>query len=129
AASAGSRGARMVGLLSAATVLQLLDLALTLTFMKTTGMVELNPLARWIVDMGGAEGLVAFKAASVLVSLGVLFAVRHHRSAEIGAWIMCAVLLALTARWIENVAALAMELHAIAPMEAMGDERWVRIAD
>ena len=56
--STSARNRRMVWILGAAAVMGVLDLALTLTLMHTTGMYESNPLAAAIVRHVGARHVV-----------------------------------------------------------------------
>jgi hypothetical protein len=90
---------RMAGLLALIAVVSMADLWLTLTYLKTSGMSEGNPLARWIMSMNCAWVLVAFKFTLVGFTLSVLWWARKRRSAEIAAWFGCIVMAWLCFRW------------------------------
>lgn len=98
------RADRVCILVAVAAILNLADLWLTVHFMQTTGMVELNPLARFIAG-AGTSGLAVFKGASVLTHAAVLAALRRRRSAEVGAWVSVLALALLTSHWLTYVGA------------------------
>lgn len=106
AASILPRADRVCILVAVAASLNLADLWLTVHFMQTTGMVEMNPLARFIAG-AGISGLAAFKGASVLIHAAVLGALRRRRSAEVGAWVSVAALALLMSHWLIYVGASA----------------------
>lgn len=74
------------------------DTWLTLNFMTTVGMIELNPLARAAAGAGPA-GLIGLKALSLAVHAGVLMALRRSAWAERAAWASVAVMIALAGHW------------------------------
>ncbi len=118
---------RRVALLALAMILMgLADLQLTLTYMRSAGMLELNPLARAMVDLGGAPQLIRFKLFSIAASAGLLYLMRRHSLAERCAWVSCAALLLLTAHWVHynnNATAIGVASADLA------DHRWVAIRD
>jgi len=115
------RSRRIVLLLALAAVLGLFDLALTVAYMRGVGMVELNPLARAMINLGGAGQLIRFKLFTIATSCGILYLLRRHRQAEICAWISLAVLAALTAHWLNYNA----HAHTMAALADASDPRWV----
>jgi len=123
---------RRVALLAIAMILMgLADLQLTLTYMGSAGMLELNPLARAMIDLGGAPQLIRFKLLTIAVSAGLLYLLRRHSIAERCAWLSCAALLGLTAHWVRyNAHATSPEgAGAILAQVDLGDHRWVVIRD
>lgn len=123
---------RRVALLAFAMVLMgLADLQLTLTYMRSIGMIELNPLARAMVDLGGAPQLIRFKLFSIALSAGLLFLLRRHSLAERCAWVSCAALLALSIHWTRynEHAASASAAGAVIAQLDISDHRWVAIRD
>lgn len=100
-------------LLTAILIMQVNDLHWTLWYMRTIGLVELNPVAREIALAWGGEGLIALKAASFGVCAAILIALRGRANAERGAWVCVAVLGLLTVHWLRyhahapNLACLA----------------------
>lgn len=86
--SASARDRRVARLVIASLLLGLLDLALTLDAMSSTGMLEANPIARAIATAYGSPWpLVAFKCVPMAFGLAVLYACRRRTSAELGAWL------------------------------------------
>lgn len=104
AANVPPRADRVCLLIGVAASLSLADLWLTVHFMRTTGMVEINPLARLIAG-AGPLGLALLKGASVVVHGVVLGVLRRRRSAEVAAWVSVAVLTILTVQWLSYVGA------------------------
>lgn len=106
-----SRGrARRVNLLIIAMVIMgLVDLALTLTYMTSIGMFEVNPIARQMVDLGASRQLVMYKLLTVGISCGAIFMGRYHRVCEICAWCCTIGLLALMAHWVDYNTQLAAD--------------------
>jgi len=99
-AAVGSAERRVALLAIAITIMGLTDLALTLTYMKSTGMFELNPLARAMVATGGAQQLIIFKLLTLSMSAGVLFLLRRHRIVEPTAWGCALIMCLLTFHWV-----------------------------
>lgn len=95
----GARRRRVTLLVLAMALMGLADLALTLTFMTSVGMYEVNPIARFMVAVGGAGQLVRYKLFTIVLSGGILYLLRHHKTAERCAWLSCAGLLALSLHW------------------------------
>ena len=90
------RATRVLLLLGTALIVSVADLIMTLKFVTSVGMIEANPIARWIMKSGDATSLTIFKMALTLASLGTIFYFRRKRCAEIAAWIAFAVMLALS---------------------------------
>ncbi len=99
-----TRSLRVIVLVSITVVLGVLDLALTIHYMGTIGLPEANPLARLLAEISPGL-LVAGKLALVAINAGLLLALVKQRSAEIGAWVSCIVLVALTIHWTNYIAA------------------------
>lgn len=123
-------GERRVSLLVIAiTIMGLADLMLTLIYMQTTGMYELNPLARAMVATGGSAQLVVFKLLTLSLSAGVLYLLRRQRVAEPAAWACAAVMCALSIHWISYNNQLENPDIWHGMQIAMSDESYVRIDD
>lgn len=121
------RQARVVMLLFAVLAMSIADLIMTLTYATSVGMVELNPLARAMMS-GGRYELIAWKLATVLLGIGILFFIRRTRGGEFGAWVCCLVLAALTFHWINynrEASSLTREMHIISQAE---DASFVQMA-
>ncbi len=97
------RTRRIVILLVAIFTMSVFDLLLTLTYVQGVGMVELNPLARKVMAHGSPTLLTLWKLGIVGGACMVVFLGRRARVAEVGAWIACLVLVALTIHWLRYI--------------------------
>ncbi len=95
------RPRRVTIVVLATAALGLIDLAFTLTYMTSIGMIEANPLARLMVSIGGAGQLVRFKLFTILLSGGLLYLSRERRIAEVAAWLGLLIMLMLSAHWLD----------------------------
>jgi len=77
------------------------DLLCTLAYVTSIGMVELNPIARHMVQIGGAGQLVMYKLFTMSLSSGCIFLIRRNHKAEWCAWFCFAVMLWLTLHWVQ----------------------------
>lgn len=123
------RERRVTVLVLAAIALGLVDLAFTLTYMLSIGMFEANPLARAMVEIGGARQLVVFKLFTMALSGGLLYLLRRTPAAELVAWLCLAGLLALSAHWTVYTNALATLGGTFDPRIAALDPQWVVITE
>jgi hypothetical protein len=118
-----ARPARVAALLVAVIAMSLADLYMTLAHLLHFGMIEANPLARRIMETGTPAEIIIWKLTTVLVAVGILFAFRRRRAAEIGALVCFIALGWLTAHWLtynESISALTAELHALAAVNDTG---------
>lgn len=114
---------RMHVLLIGIVILSVLDLLLTLDHLRTNGLLEANPLVVTLVEATQSVWvLVLYKLASVSICVGVLFAIRRHRSGEIGAWFGLTVLVGLTALW----SVYEREVEDVTRV-AQVDDGWLRL--
>ncbi len=107
------RSNRVMFLSIAIIVMSLADLYLTLLFVTKTGMNEINPLARAMMEYQSPAILAFWKLGTITISIGILMFIRKQRSAEFGAWIGCIVLGLLMAHWmnyIEQTSHMQLEL-------------------
>ena len=81
-----SRPFRVIALGSAIAAMSSVDLYLTLLYLTHTGMPEANPLARAMIAYQSPFVLTVWKTLTVALCVGILFLIRHKRSAEFGAW-------------------------------------------
>ena len=127
-----SRPQRVALVILACMLMGLADLACTLAYVGGVGMIESNPLARFIIQTGGASWLIAFKLVTMAVTGGCLYMSRHYAMGERCAWICCAVLTALSVHWMNyNEAIVSPEnLSETILIASMNDyyevEGWVR---
>lgn len=112
--SAKSR--RVVLLILAIGLMGFADLVITLTYMRSVGMIEVNPIARFMLDVGSVEQLVLYKLFTMGLSCGVLYILRRHPRAEHGAWVCVVLLFALSIHWVRynnSIVDYANEIHVI----------------
>lgn len=134
AASAGSssfkvrRSRRVLSLSALVVAMGVTDLCCTLAYLRGVGMVELNPLARFLIEHGGALSLGCFKALSLVICVGLLVRLRARRQAEIAAWVCVAVMVALTIHWANYNAAVA-QLTPYLTGVFTPDAAWVRLGE
>lgn len=124
-----ARSRRVILLISFIFVMGIADLVMTLTYMKHSGMFELNPIARMLAGTGEPAYLAAFKLFTMTISTVALYIGRRHRAGEIGAWLCAAILLALMLHWNnynQEIASLTTELSTMA-MYGHESDIWVRI--
>lgn len=113
-----------IGLMAAA------DLIFTLTYMRTSGMIEANPLARFMIFIGDAPQLIMFKIFTTALSCGALYLAREHRRAEPAAWVCAAMLLALIVHWNNYNTAVSRftnDLAILAMTNGADEPRWVKL--
>jgi len=125
-----ARQRRIVLLLIATLIMGVFDLIYTMTYMQSVGMVEVNPLARWMIELGGPNQLILFKAATMWLSAGTLFLCRRHPVAELWTWACCVVMLALMAHWVAYNHAVVGMTHEIVVLatSAEAPDFWVRFS-
>ncbi|MFG0258332.1 MAG: DUF5658 family protein [Phycisphaerales bacterium JB043] len=121
------RASRVTLLLAGICLLGIYDLMHTLVYIRTTGMVELNPLARYMIETGGVRQLVLFKLLSLSLSCGILYMLRRTRASELCAYVGLGVMVVLTLYWFVyngQFVQLAEVWQNAAPTH---DPRWVRV--
>ncbi len=94
------RGFRVVVLSLAIAAMSSIDLYLTILYITHSGMNEMNPIARAMMEYHSPTILAIWKAGTVALSLGILLLIRKQRSAEMGAWVGCLVMGWLMFHWI-----------------------------
>ena len=119
------RSGRIWVALAVAATFALADLWLTVYFMSTTGMSEVNPVARMLADLGPGA-LVSFKLLSLLVNGSILLACRKRLSGELGAWASVLVMVMLTAHW-HNYMNKTHEMTSMDPAMLASDPSFVKL--
>ena len=119
------RSGRIWVALGVAATLGLADLWLTMYFMSTTGMSEMNPVARMLAALG-PSALVSFKLLSLLVNGSLLVACRKRFAGELGAWASVLVMVALTAHW-HNFRSTSHERTPLDPAMLASDPTFVKL--
>lgn len=125
--AAGSAERRVAALALAITLMGLADLALTLTYMRTTGMYELNPVARMMVATGGTPQLIVFKLLTLSCSAGLLYLLRRRPVAEPTAWCCALVMGLLSVHWMLYTNSIANPEVWHGMQLAMADGMFVKI--
>lgn len=120
-----ARSFRVVLLLAAIGAMSAIDLYLTILFLTHTGMPEANPLARALISYQSPLVLAAWKFLTVAVCAGILYLVRHRRSAELGAWVGAAVLAGLMSHWVRFIDHSAVQHAEYVVVGAQIDRNWV----
>ena len=131
AAKALASHRRIVLVLIAIALMGVADLLFTLTYMTGPGMMEINPLARTAIAIGGTSMLIRFKLFTILLSAGILYCCRRHRSAELWTWFCAGVMFALTLHWVHynaTISDLTQEVATIAANRADAPPQWIHIA-
>ena len=77
--TAQARAWRVLTLLVAVAAMSLGDLIMTLTYAQSIGMVELNPLARFLMQSSSPVYIILYKLGSVMIACLILFVARKTR--------------------------------------------------
>ena len=94
------RSRRVILLSVGVVVLSLADLLVTLLHLRSSGMMEANPIAAWIIGHTGSGSLLAaYKAATVGVCVGLLYRLRKHVEGEVAAWCAVMILAVVSFHW------------------------------
>lgn len=96
--SRSTRDRRLFWLISAAWLMNIFDLALTLMAHQHNFLIELNPLAALVLPYG-AGGLVAYKFVMLSIGTAIFWLFRHVPLTEKCAWFYAGVCVALTFWW------------------------------
>lgn len=124
---------RRIGwLMLAMTLMGIADLLCTLTYMRTSGMLEANPVARFVLSTGDAAQLIMFKALTILLTCGTLYLARRHRQAELSAWVCTTMMLVLTLHWINynrSVSAFTNDMAVLAMSGGEFEPMWIKLEE
>lgn len=125
AGSFKDRSFRVIILIALIAAMSVIDLYLTILYITHTGMNEVNPLARAMMEYQSPAVLGLWKAATVTLGVGILAFIRTKRSAELGAWVGCLILGLLMTHWVAYINEHARITEGPVQIEAMGDPNWV----
>jgi len=123
--ASSARPSRVTFLLLSVMLMSIGDLYMTLTYLMSVGMMELNPIARGILHFDSPTLLGLWKVVTLSVGLSILYRLRATRKGELGAWICFMVLSALTAYWMVYVDALSELTPAVASLSPGHDPAWI----
>lgn len=93
------RSTRVWALSIAIYALSMLDLYLTLLYVRPGYFAELNPVGVWAMGYG-TSALILVKVAMTLLALAILISARRRLDSEIASWLCLGVMLALTVHWV-----------------------------
>jgi hypothetical protein len=123
--------ARRTGMIVVAMfVMGLLDLMFTVTYIRSIGMYEANPIARHIVQNGSVGQLVIFKLFTMGISCGAIYYARRLWKAEVAAWFCALLLCSLMVHWVNyahRVESLGYEFVLLMQNEELAGPGWVRL--
>lgn len=95
-----NRMRRVTVLLAGVIILSLADLAVTLTHLRTTGMMEANPIAAFLIkSTQSGWALASFKLLTLGVCVSVLFVLRRRFEGELAAWCAVAIMAGMSLQW------------------------------
>jgi hypothetical protein len=112
----GQRHRRMFQLIAFLWLCSAADLFLTVWAHRFTPLIEMNPLARGLLETGAIGLLVVYKGAMTLLGSSLLWWNRKHGRAELALWGMVFVHILLAIRW-SNYTDRCMQAPADAPSQ------------
>lgn len=124
-----ARAQRVIALVIASSLMSLGDLYMTLTYVTSVGMIELNPLARGLMSLNSPLLVIIWKVALTVFGAGVILLARRKRLAEAAAWVVFFAMAFLTIHWSgfnREAAEMTEEYHMLANI---GDERFVQMGE
>ena len=94
-----SRPRRILLTLTAIWVINMMDLAFTMTESLHTAFNELNPLAKFLIGKN-PDLLIVYKFGLLTVSSTILLIYRRQRVSELGCWLLFGVYIFVAIRWM-----------------------------
>ena len=123
------RARRVTALLIGILVLSIADLIVTLANLHTVGMVEANPLARFMIEHFDSLGLITFKMTTVFVCLALLYRLRHSLQSEIASWLGLMILVGLSVYWGHYSRHMHHPDTVTVRMSGQIDDGWLTLAE
>lgn len=127
--AARRRPFRVTCLTVAIILMSLADLYITITYLRTVGMGEGNPIARYVIQHGSQSLLIAWKCASVALASLIFLRYRDRKIVEAATWFAFGVLLLLLIQWIgyaNEAWRLTPALHTLPDAESA---MWVQMGE
>lgn len=121
----GQRSFRVIVLIALIAAMSMVDLYLTILYVTHSGMNEVNPLARAMMEYQSPAILGIWKLGTLALGIGILALIRHKRSAEMGAWIGCLILGLLMSHWVSYIDEHSRMTQGPIQVNALGDPSWV----
>ncbi|MHC4990393.1 MAG: DUF5658 family protein [Planctomycetota bacterium] len=107
-------------------LLSAVDLLITLTHLTTTGMMEANPVAAWLIRTTGSPSMLAiYKSLTVGIPIALLFRLRHKVQAEIGSWCGLAVLIGVSLAWHGYALEFESPLAVHLAQRGLPEDQWL----
>ncbi len=123
-----SRPRRVLVLLTGIIILSLADLVITMVHLKSTGMAEANPIARFVIGFSQSPlSLICFKALSVMICVVLLFKVRRTLQGEIAAWCAMLILSAMSVMWFHYARQYESTIDLQVAQTELGSNLWVHL--
>jgi len=119
------RALRVSLLLIATAIMCLGDLAMTMTYITSVGMVESNPIARAVMEHNSPAFVVVWKLTTMGLGLGILYWTRRAAKAELATWLCFLVMAGLCIHWLDyshSIGGLTNDYNALALTREAG---WV----
>ncbi len=105
------------------------DLAMTLTYATTVGLMEVNPIARFLMSADTPLFIILWKLMTAGLCIGVLTALRHRRHAERASWVCLIGMLALAAHWINFNHEVQNATPELSTLAGNSSPYWVHMGD
>lgn len=120
------RPRRIMILIAGIIVLSMADLVVTLTHLRTVGMIEANPVAAYlIITYQSTWVLAAYKAVTVGICVVALLLIRNRLIGEMAAWASVAILAGMAIVWHLYSAELDEPGHLELVRHAAADDGWL----
>lgn len=120
------RSRRMMILITSIIVLSIADLVVTVTHLRTIGMIEANPIAAYlIVTYQSAWVLAGYKLLTVGVCIVALYSIRERILGEVAAWASVCILVGMAVVWHLYAAELDQPEAYEMVKYASVDEQWL----
>ena len=108
-------------------LLSLGDLLITITYLQSTGMLEANPIAGYIIRVTGSVSiLAAYKALTVGICVGLLYRLRRLVEGEAAAWCAVSILAFMSFQWYHYARQFDTTDLELARSTVLGDE-WLML--
>ncbi len=122
-----TRHIRVLWLIAATIAMSMGDLYMTLAYLRSVGMDEVNPLARLVISYGCPGALAAWKVLTLGLGMFIIFRLRKTRGGELGAWCCFSMLVALTIHWTHYNHAVADMSPEVSTLVSSGDPSWITL--
>ncbi len=93
------RSRRLLLLLTAIWLLSVFDLTFTLAAYAMNVLIELNPIADWLLERYGSAAVVCYKVGLMGMGTIILWTYRGQHCSESAAWLTLMVYVVLSVRW------------------------------